>query len=338
MEEYKMNHSNAMLKNIEYFARACACGALYRCFLRFFMSLFLRSGAVVVALPANGAAVEPYLILTLWPKTVKPKPATAEVPLDAVKCFRAAKLMLDPANEAMLKASFHMEMLAAHNVLAVLDAASASVHQGEVRITAESMEMLRKMQGAEFQPPKMPVKMRGAVRVKKPAQPSLKKAGTAVKKMLKKNKKEKKASEKPSATHAAKKPKKDAVVLDDQHICAEDLRRSEKGRASIALAVKRLRNMDNMLFSDPVFDKNTHLCCLSGLEDVTWKGFCPKVAKFFESKYAFSARTPAAYGEKVLQDLMSIEKGFKADSADRNRWIDMIRAVCKIMKCTGIAA
>ena len=59
--------------------------------------------------------------------------------------------------------------------------------------------------------------------------------------------------------------------------------------------------------------------------------FLGKVAKYFECKFAFSARTPQGYGEKVFNDLVPISRCFLAEPAERSKWIALVRAVAKVM-------
>ena len=217
---------------------------------------------MVIALAQEGAAVAPYLVLTLWPRMQKPKPTAVQMPIDNVKCFRAVKL-LHQDNDTMdtvLTPTNEVELLASHNVLAVLDSSSDNVNSGEIKVTVESIEMLKQMQSDDFIAPEMPRQRRGAMRVKKTG---LKAGGEAVKKMMKKRLKAahgEKAATKAAVHKPSKKKDVSAIIEKADAITAKDLRRSTQGRKAICTVIERFRVQDALKFpADPIFDPRTDI-------------------------------------------------------------------------------
>eukprot|EP00438_Fugacium_kawagutii_P011892 Skav219173 [mRNA] locus=scaffold648:375799:376623:- [translate_table: standard] len=268
-----------------------------------------------MAVADEGQPVHAYLVLTLWPRMQKPKPATVQVPLKGVLSFRAVRL-ISTGEDQILTATTHVDMLEAANVLAILDSEVSDIDMGKVTLSADSSALLRCMQSDEY------VVQKGA----QPRRRRLAKVNGKVKKMMK---------EKAKKNGKAKQPaKSDASCAFDgaNDIVATDLRRSAAGRRSIALVLKRFRVQDSMNFSDaPVFDQRTDSCTLQGLDGVKWKPFLEKAVRFFESKHAFAARSPVAYGERVFSDLVQINKGFIAKPPSRTHWVQFVHQVAKVM-------
>ena len=262
-------HSRAIWRNAALNRQAVVRRLLVRFqdSLSIFVTASLRTGSVVIALPQEGAAVAPYLVLTLWPRMQKPRPTAVQMPIDNVKCFRAVKLLRgeNDATDTVLTPTNEVELLASHNVLALLDSSSDDVNSGEIKVTVESLEVLKQMQSDDFIAPEMPKQRRGAIRVKKTV---LKAGGEAVKKMMmkKKAKTAQAGGEKVATKAAVPKPskKKDssAIMEKADAITAQDLRRSTQGRKAICTVVERFRVQDALKFpADPVFDPRTDIKC-----------------------------------------------------------------------------
>lgn len=276
---------------------------------------------MILALPEANTSVRIYLVLTVWPKMQKPKPTPCKIAFSSVMRFRAVRLLQDEENQETLRATNHVDMLEPVNVLALLDCETEDVNQGRISITAESTAVILKMQAADFQLPELPTKKK-----QRQYTPRVPKAGKTVRKMMRKR------AAASSATDSARQKKADMVMEKGEAICAENIRRSAAGRAAIQSVMRRFRCMDALKFSeDPVFDQRTSLCCLPGLDTVQWKSFVSKAPKYFEAKYAFSTRRPEAYGERVFEDLVVINRAFLVDPPNRGGWKQLVRAVSKVV-------
>lgn len=291
----------------------------------FFHSHLPRTGNVVSAFLGDGHPVLPYLVLTVWPRMQKPKPAPSKLPLSQVKCFRAVRLVPEQNQPDVLLPTNNAVLLEAPNVLALLDCVSSDLSQGRIAISPESVEMLEKMQSDDFQCPLVPSKKRRGTNKK-----IRKRAAAKVQKMIKKKGYDK------SAKPAAAVKKVDAVAMDSaDQITASNLRRSAAGRVALQNALKRIMHEEVLKFpDDPTFNQTTELCTLSGLETLTVKAFLAKGPKYFECKYAFGTRNPEAYGERVFLDLVQINRELLAAPVARTRWVALVRDVAKVMHAT----
>lgn len=281
---------------------------------------------MIAAFLGDSHPVLPYLVLTLWPRMQKPKPAPSKVALSQVKCFRAVKLVPEQDQPDVFLPTNNLVLLEVPNVLALLDCVSSDLSQGRIAISPQSVEMLQKMQSDDFQCPHVPSKRKkGPTRTKT----IRKRAAAKIKNMLKKKKETKTKSDKPAA--APKKTDAAAMESGDQ-ITASSLRRSAAGRTALQNALKRIMYEEVLKFpDDPTFNQTTRLCTLSGLESFTVKAFLEKGPKYFECKYAFGTRSPAAYGERVFSDLVQINREMLAAPVSRTRWVALVRDIAKIM-------
>ena len=277
---------------------------------------------MIAAFLGDSHPVLPYLVLTLWPRMQKPKPAPSKVALSQVKCFRAVKLVPEQDQPDVFLPTNNLVVLEVPNVLALLDCVSSDLSQGRIAISPQSVEMLQKMQSDDFQCPQVPSKRkRGTTKTIR------KRASDKVKNILKKKRETK--SDKPVAA-----PKKvDAAAMESgDQITASSLRRSAAGRTALQNALKRIMYEEVLKFpDDPIFNQTTQLCTLSGLESFTLKAFLEKGPKYFECKYAFGARSPEAYGERVFSDLVQINREMLAAPVSRARWVALVRDVAKVM-------
>lgn len=282
----------------------------------------LRTGNVILAVPEAGESVRIYLVLTVWPKMQKPKPTSCKIGLGSILRFRACRLVQDEENREILHATNHADFLEPVNVLAMLDCESDDVNQGRIRITAESTDVILKMQAANFQLPELPVKK------KKNQTRRVATAGKTVRKMIQK----KRAA---SKKVTAKEKKNEMVMEKGESICADDIRRSASGRAAIQTVMQRFRLLDSLKFSkEPVFDQRTNLCGLPHLDKLHWRVFLSKAPKFYEAKFAFSCRQPEAYGERVFQELVGINRALLVEPPCRDGWKKLVHAVSTVVGAT----
>lgn len=304
------------------FDQAAFCRCVFFVFSYFFYFWLPRTGNAIAAFLGDGHPVVCYLVLTLWPRMQKPKPAPSKVALGQVKCFRAVQLVPHTDQPEVLLPTNNVVLLESANVLALLDCVSSDLSQGRIAISPASVEMLQKMQSDDFQCPRVPSK-----RKKVAAKTIRKRAAAKVQKMMKK--KQGSMSAKPAAA-----PKKvDAAAMDSgDQITASNLRRSAAGRVALQNALKRIMHEEVLKFPDsPTFSQTTNLCTLSGLDSFTRKDFLAKAPKYFECKYAFGARSPAAYGERVFSDLVQINRELLAAPVSRTRWVALVRDIAKVM-------
>jgi len=264
------------------------------------------------------------LVMTLWPKMQKPKPCAASVPLTNIKCFRA--VVLEQTDEG-LKPTTTLSMLDGINVLAILDSEGSDLNRGNLVISQESQELLSKLKAGEFEKPTLPKRKRRCPTTKA----ARKRVAKKVKQMhAKKNNKNSKTDQEPKAQD--KKRSRTEVALEHaESITSADLRKNSAGRTAISNVMARCRELDCLKFEKPVFHSMTNLCTLPGLDHMTFKVFSTKAGKYFECKYAFSARSPADYGERVFSDLVLMCKNLRKDPPSRNLWIQLVKDVAKTL-------
>lgn len=288
---------------------------------------YFRTGSIIVGMLEEGGPIQAYLVLTVWPKQQKPKPTPMKISIAAVKCFRAVQLLQQEGNVSaggVLVPTNLVLMLEAHNVLAILDAESSEVVTGKIAVTEESWRVLESMQSEDFDRPSLPKKRRKR-------QPAKDSRQNAVKKIIEKKKKQNVLEPSTGKPTASSKDDASEAMAANQAFIANDFRRSVPGRKAIMEVIKKFRCLDNLKFETPVFNTMTDVCTLNGFESVVWKQFLAKSAKFYESKFAFSARTPAHYGEKVFSELISIHRALVGSPANREPWTKLVRNVSKYL-------
>ena len=270
--------------------------------------LLLRTGMVAALVPTAGVVAKPFLILTVWLRGSKVKATPLEVPLSAVKCFRAVLLRGSDESENQLEETNHCWLYTAENVFAILD---AKVVKGKITISKESIEALENLEQSKTDLPEKHVpqrRRRGGARKKK----ALKKAGA-----LKAKSKEESAQKKAVVKKKETKPEKSVIT-------SSDIRRSVRGRRNIRQVLGHIWDADFLAFGQNTFFGTDGYCKLGGLNELTSKAFKEKLPLYFEHKY-WMQRTPAQYGNKVFGELEKILKMLKNPKPDRSTWETLLR-------------
>lgn len=288
-----------------------------------------RTGNIVVAYTGEKDPLLVCLVMTLWPKMQKPKPCAASVPLTNIKCFRA--VVLEQTDEG-LKPTTTLSMLDGINVLAILDSEGSDLNRGNLVISQESQELLSKLKAGEFEKPTLPKRKRRCPTTKA----ARKRVAKKVKQMhAKKNSKNSRTDQEPTAQDK-KRSRTESALEHAESITSADLRKNAAGRTAISNVMARCRELDCLKFENPVFHSMTNLCTLPGLEHMTFKVFSTKASKYFECKYAFSARSPADYGERVFADLVLMCKNLRKDPPSRKQWIALVKDVAKTLDVSSL--
>ena len=299
-----------------------------------------RTGNLIVAMVAEAEPIHAYMVLTVWPRQQKPKPSPIKVSLSTMKSCRAVRLLPQEGDDpAPLMPTNFVSMLEPHNILAILDAETenSEIHTGKIIITPDSWKVLRTMQSDAFNRPSLPTRKRkprgDQKNEKNPGKKSgkndlKKKAAAAVKKIIQKKKI---ALESKTGKPKGSKDDPSEAMAADQTFVSENFRRSSNGRQAIMEVIKKFMVQDTLKFQSPVFNMKTNLCTLNGFEAVSWKTFLPKCGKFFECKYAFAARSPRQYGDKVFSDLMAIHRQLNGNPPSQVKWVGFVKEVVEIM-------
>ena len=288
-----------------------------------------RTGSIVVAFTGENEPLLVCLVMTLWPKMQKPKPCAAAVPMSSIKCFRA--VILEQTDEG-LKPTSTLSMLDGMNVLAILDSEASDLNRGKIVISPESQELLSKFESGDFQKPTLPKRKRRGPTTKA----ARKRAAQKVKQMHAKKLGKKAGNDEEPGGKDKKRSKAEIALESAETVTSADLRKNAAGRNAIANVMARCRDLDALKFESPVFHSLTNLCTLDGLSHLTFKVFSAKAGKYFECKYAFSARSPADYGERVFADLVHMCKNLRKTPPSRDQWIELVREVAQTLDTSSL--
>lgn len=268
--------------------------------------------------------MEPFVILTLWPKGVQPKPCAQAVPFNLVGVFRAARLKCNPENDLLLEFTDFCGLFRAENVFATLDCSNVSRGMDIISLTEESAEVLQKLAAISIDaPPAVRTKIRKQSAEQKEssekhsAKPALSKAAAdlvsqAAQKVSKK------------ALKASAQAKKFEA---DLNVNAEDFRKTLLGKKKIGKFVCRLLEKEQFAFgAKSVFD-SSGWCKITGCQDVCAKSLWLRAPRYFECKY-FKC-TATQFGERVFSDLKNILDEVTAENPGHSKLQTLIRDVVK---------
>ena len=275
---------------------------------------------MVVALVSSPTApIRPFLVLTLWPRSQKPRPSAAEIPITMVKVFRAVLLHEIEGDAGALEATEHCWIYSADHVFAVLDAHAEKGPEGRLKISAESFDALQTLKEAHMEVPD-PTKR------KRKRQTQGQRTAPGKNDVLNQKAAEK---EEMAATKAISKKQKQKGLDTFEPVTAEDVRRSEAGRKSVRRLVKHIMDEEYMAFEGRSCFDEDGFCTVEGAQTLSRKAFLEKVPSFFEQKF-WLFRNPKKYGEKVFGQLKDMLDKITGQPPSRTAWIDLIKDVAKV--------
>lgn len=242
---------------------------------------------IIALVDAPGAAVKPYLVLTLWPRSAKPRPSASSIRIDLVKGFRACLLHESKDSADCFEPTEHVWLYTSQNVFAVLDtAASTDLNSGKIVLTHESSEALQRLNECQVG---SSLKLHSKKKKKQGKQVRSKRVAAALKLS-----KEEKGSMKAVIQAIGKKNKK-ANGTSSMDVTAEDIRRSTLGRSNVKQVVSLIFDKELLAFqTDSYFDGDGY-CRIPQAKDWTKKSLLKNAPTFFEHKY-WQARKPEDCG------------------------------------------
>lgn len=252
-----------------------------------------RIGQIVILHVGDSAACA--LVHTVWPVGRKSRPCVQKVLLERVKVFRAT-ILQRTAREGQLVPTEDTWLHRPEHVLAILDVASQDFHAGFFTLTEASMEAFECLLTSE-------VGVRDDEKTKARKARSSKVSFKNIAKRLHQ-----------AATTRSRKGERDA-----NSISPDDIRRSVTGKNAIKKLVVKAIELDTLHFAEtPLFDTVSQKCTIKKLGNYLFKDFVNHVGPYFQFFY-FKIRSPAAYGQKVFDDLKRILEELGGETPQRSK-------------------